>query len=308
MELDLLHLDDALLAQPQFLAACRSRGGREHDLRDVGARVRLWSDEVGLDQLRAALDTLPVRGLPVTWMGSGDFHHVTALLLERIAATTGPLSVVHFDNHPDWVRHEPGLHCGSWVRSVLDRGIARTVVTIGASSRDLVWPDMKGAGLSHVASGRHVLFPLRPLRVSPVSRRHRTGVNRIAAISGQVGCIRSAPGPDALRVLDTIPEGPVYVTIDKDVLCAVSQATNWDQGAMTPEDLFGWLRLILAHHPLAGLDVTGDYSRSRHRGPWRARLLKRAEALVDQPLRVARGTDGEAINLALLDVLEDAGC
>lgn len=316
MRLNLLHLDDALARQPEFLSACARLGATECDLRDAGARIRLWADDGDLDALREALRTslggLDGDGTIVTWMGSGDFHHVTALLLGLIAGQRGPLTVVQFDNHPDWACQPNGIHCGSWVRRVLDDGIVERVVTIGANSCDLRWPDLKRAGLDHLAEGRQVLFPLRPLRLSPMSRRQRSSSPRIARISSASGCIGARFDADtAERVLAAIGAGSVYVTIDKDVLAGGGAATNWDQGTLELDDLTRWLNLLAANRRFAGVDVTGDYSRPVYAGPWRTRLRKRAEAILDQPWS-APGTHGpranERTNLHLLGLLGDALC
>src|SRR5207249_572705 len=48
----------------------------------------------------------------VTLVGSGDFHHVSLALLRRLP---GPFNLLVLDNHPDWMRRVPFLHCGTWV-------------------------------------------------------------------------------------------------------------------------------------------------------------------------------------------------
>ena len=40
--------------------------------------------------------------------GSGDFHHLTALWLRRIRE---PLTLISFDNHPDWDVRPPRWCC-----------------------------------------------------------------------------------------------------------------------------------------------------------------------------------------------------
>src|SRR5205085_8703257 len=48
----------------------------------------------------------------VTLYGSGDFHHVSLALLQL---QTGPFNLLVLDNHPDWMRGVPFLHCGTWL-------------------------------------------------------------------------------------------------------------------------------------------------------------------------------------------------
>ena len=42
MQLHLLHLDDALADQPEFLARCGAEHARALDVRAEGAAIRLW--------------------------------------------------------------------------------------------------------------------------------------------------------------------------------------------------------------------------------------------------------------------------
>src|SRR5262249_9849025 len=48
----------------------------------------------------------------VTLYGSGDFHHVSLALLRRLRQ---PVNLLVLDNHPDWMRGVPFLHCGTWL-------------------------------------------------------------------------------------------------------------------------------------------------------------------------------------------------
>src|SRR5262249_5660636 len=46
----------------------------------------------------------------LTLCGSGDFHHVSLALLRRIQQ---PFNLLVVDNHPDWMRGLPFMHCGT---------------------------------------------------------------------------------------------------------------------------------------------------------------------------------------------------
>src|SRR5207253_9812558 len=48
----------------------------------------------------------------LAFLGSGDFHHLPLALLRRI---NQPINLLVFDNHPDWMRGVPFLHCGTWL-------------------------------------------------------------------------------------------------------------------------------------------------------------------------------------------------
>src|SRR5689334_2009317 len=91
-------------------------------------------------QLRALDARLPVN-LPVAdqviFLGSGDFHHVSALLIARAARRWKPLEVVVLDNHPDNMRYPFGIHCGSWVRLVASMPEVAHVHVLGITSGDV---------------------------------------------------------------------------------------------------------------------------------------------------------------------------
>src|SRR5262245_44145787 len=45
----------------------------------------------------------------LTLYGSGDFHHVSLAFIRRLGS---PVNLLVIDNHPDWMRGIPFLHCG----------------------------------------------------------------------------------------------------------------------------------------------------------------------------------------------------
>lgn len=53
-------------------------------------------------------------------------------------------------------------------------------------------------------------------------------------------------------------EGPVYLSIDKDVLDAQSAATNWDQGTLSLPELEQLLSVVLHHEQVIGIDICGE--------------------------------------------------
>ena len=57
---------------------------------------------------------------------------------------------------------------------------------------------------------------------------------------------------------DATDELPVYLSIDKDVLSPEFAATDWDQGAMTMDELTETVEKIAAEHRLLGIDICGE--------------------------------------------------
>jgi hypothetical protein len=82
---------------------------------------------------------------------------------------------------------------------------------------------------------------------------------------------------DALRIELACTAGPVYLSIDKDVLAREVVQTNWDQGVMRLEELESAIAMLKGR--VIGSDVVGDVSSYRYRSRFK-RLLS---ALDDQP-------------------------
>jgi hypothetical protein len=295
----LLNLDDALERQGALAAAVAERDGKVLCARDLGPSLRLWSLRRPLEALRARLaEALPEAGEPeLVFAGSGDFHHVTPTLLARAVARAGePVTVVHFDNHPDWARFATGLHCGSWVgRAARLEGVER-VITVGAASPDLGRRKAPEGDLALVAEGRLEVFAWTAPDGGPELR-----------LAGRAWPTISALGEAAfLDLLDaTVATRAVYVTIDKDVLRREDAVTNWDQGQASLDFVEAAVRRIARGRRLVGADVVGDWSRPAYgHGP--CAWLKRGEAFLDQPLRAppaeAAAGVNEAANLRLLEL------
>ncbi|MCX5681208.1 MAG: hypothetical protein NT079_02875, partial [Candidatus Omnitrophica bacterium] len=59
------------------------------NLKDVGPQVRLWSNRKINNIIRSSLN--PELKNAVTFLGSGDFHHISHLLIEQFSE---PLTVI----------------------------------------------------------------------------------------------------------------------------------------------------------------------------------------------------------------------
>src|SRR5215470_5731642 len=113
MEIRILDLDGSLTEQHDLLARHRPTVG---STREWGPAIRLACgfgrfrhfEQHLRDVLGGATDDRPA----VTLYGSGDFHHVSLALLRRLRT---PVNLLVLDNHPDWMRGLPFLHCGTWL-------------------------------------------------------------------------------------------------------------------------------------------------------------------------------------------------
>ena len=53
---------------------------------------------------------------------------------------------------------------------------------------------------------------------------------------------------------------PLFISIDKDALSTDFALTDWDQGAMTLDQLLGYLSTLFKGHKIIGADICGDAS------------------------------------------------
>ena len=161
MRVRLLDIDGSLPAQLGMAAAIREGRAQRIDLRDEERALRLWASAKRLRRVMQRLDRSgppPGHGPTVTFYGSGDYHHLATPL---IGAAAESLTVVHFDNHPDWVRFPPTHNCGGWVNRALALANVERIVTLGVCSADLVRPQWQGGNIATLGSGRLELIPGR---------------------------------------------------------------------------------------------------------------------------------------------------
>ena len=257
--------------------------------RDLAPKLRLWASEAAYAELGRRIAAHPVEGPGVTFIGSGDFHNLTPLLLEGVE---GPLVVVHIDNHPDWVKLAPRRHCGAWVNRALELPNVLKVITVGPTSADLDSPDVKGGAFDHLASGRIEMFPWR--RAPSKLRRPLSDGAGHSVKDGQlhwrdVGDDFAAFLPE---LIERIPaDARVWLTIDKDALRPEDAGTNWDQGEMPLSALIALIEAVAGARTIAGVDICGDWSNPRYDTP-----LKAFEAFFDRPKGTARVVPDLAVN------------
>lgn len=279
-------------------------GAQRLDCRDLGPRLRLWATRSAVAEFAERLEAAgppPGGGPVVTLLGSGDYHHLTAVLLARVHE---PFTLIHFDNHPDWVRLAPRHHCGSWVNRALEIESVVRVVTIGPCSGDLARPELKGGNLAALGSGRLELFPWRRqattvLRRMPPSPCFRQDGRRLAWRN---------VGDDWIGFLgelrQRLPTEAIWLTIDKDVLQPADAGTNWDQGEMPLDALLEGIRRLARGKRVLGADVCGDYMPP----DFGRNILKRIESWQDHAPAPAAAicARNAAANRAIMDALKES--
>ncbi len=213
---------------------------------------------------------------PFVLYGSGDFHHLSALWLRR---HEGTLTVVSFDNHPDWDVRPPKWCCGGWVNRALELPAVQKVSVWGCGNFECWWP------------GR--LFGNRRAEREGKLEVHAWADGRPAKDRNRRGAIFRASWREQFEeFIAGLRGGDVYVTIDLDCLRREDAITNWENGRFTTDDVAWGLERLRAAGRIVGGDICGAYSE-----PHYARLAQRFVAGVDHPKsprvdpQVARATN-----------------
>ena len=197
------------------------------------------------------------------FIGSGDFHHISEILISRINA---PACLIVFDFHPDWDILPPRFACGSWVKQVMENKNISKCVLIGMGSDDLSWTALQTANLGALADNRLEIYPYRhkPSRIyfrrlAPNSSITVKGCFLLNEITWHQ--LEKEDLTDwTLKLIKRLPVRKVYISIDKDCLKKDYALTNWEEGSLRLDQLLIMLRLIRENLDIIGLDVAGDYS------------------------------------------------
>ncbi|MDB5295716.1 MAG: hypothetical protein JWO31_1699, partial [Phycisphaerales bacterium] len=245
------------------------------DARAWGPRLRCFAPAAEAEAFyREVAVGLP----PFVLSGSGDFHHLTALLLRNLGrpgrggdgdggpAIARPVAVVSFDNHPDWDVRPPRWACGGWVNRALELSHVRSVAVWGCGNFELRRPHTLFANRRASRDGRLAVYAWAE-RQPPAVRR------RFDCMSGDDWRGRFD------RFAASLDGGDVYVTVDLDALSAAEAVTNWEPGLFAAADV-AWAvgRLRAAGCRVVGGDVCGAWS-----PPAYARRRQRFAAEWDRP-------------------------
>lgn len=220
--------------------------------RSIGARLPL--NEYRYFMPRDALGALASELSPgpgeVVMLGEGHFHHLTAA---RIHSAPGNLGLVVFDAHPDWSPAPAGyVHCGSWVLEALAMPPVRAVALVGVGeleARGLLQPPVVRGVEPAAREGRLRVYPAR-----------RSTVRELHEAMGWPEALASLEdGAQALEDLVAfIGDGPVYLSIDKDVVRPEELPGSWGDGEVGQLAVLRMVQALARSLPLLGADITGE--------------------------------------------------
>jgi arginase family enzyme len=250
------------------------------DVRRWGPRLRFSSPARFVEKFYREVEA---QLAPFILYGSGDFHHLTALWLRRVEQ---PITLVSFDNHPDWDIRPPKWGCGGWINRALQLPQVQKASVWGCGNFECWWPRRIFGNRRAERKGR--------LELHPWADNHgRRARERRGAI------VRQDWQRRFLAFIKELSGDAVYVTIDLDCLRAEDAVTNWENGCFSLDDL-AWALGELRHAAqiIAG-DLCGAFS-----PPQYARWKQRFAARLDHPkVAPANATDIRRTNEAALKKL-----
>jgi len=260
-----LNLDDAWSANDLSLPTL--------DARAWGPRLRFSAPRREIENFYV---TFAPRLSPFLVYGSGDFHHLTALWLRRLAGLT---TVVSFDNHPDWDLRPPRWSCGAWINRALELRQIKTVSVWGCGNFECWWPWQIFGNRRAERSGRLEVHPWADDR-SEKDRARRGAMVRLDWRQRFLAFVKN------------LGARPIYVTIDLDCLRPEEAVANWENGRFMLADLEWALTELRNGTRIVAGDLCGAFSQPRY-----ARRKQRFAAEFDHPtLALPRPAEIRRIN------------
>ena len=183
-----------------------------------------YCDAEASDRIRQEIQAFTGKGLH--FIDSGNYHYMTRLWLEKLQI---PFRLLVFDNHTDMQPPAFGglLSCGGWIAASLEElPLLQEVILVGPDEEAYtqVEPDLQ----------QKVLFLSRE-KLSTMTAEEKVGF------------------------FNNLSEDlPLYVSVDKDVLCKGDASTTWSQGDMHLSELMSFLELVLERQNILGMDVCGE--------------------------------------------------
>jgi len=254
--------------------------------------IRFGCSLATMQRFRTMLDELLPEQYGTVFTGSGDFHHLTWPLIQRLRPVT-PVQVVVLDNHPDNMRFPFGVHCGSWVRRVAMLPSVSHVHVLGITSKDI--------GAAH--AWENYLTPLIRGKLTYWSIGVDTGWSkRLGLEKAFRGFESPAAMVDAFVESQRTQTAPSYLSIDKDAFSAEVAQTNWDQGLLQVDHALGLIHSL--RHGLVGSDINGEVSHYNYQSWWKRRLSAMDEQPAIDPAMLAQWqAEQHLLNLQLLEAI-----
>lgn len=284
--INILDFDGSITAQQELLAVFNSRI-QISPLQKFQYAARLWTSPKKFSAIcESAINHLS-HGF--TLLGSGDFHHFSLGLIARYRI---PLTVVLFDNHPDWIKPPHQYHCGTWVYSLARLPHVARIIIVGLESGDINGSEFNKGDVESYLNKKIILLPYQAVEISLDSKsvilQSKLSQNLETGIA---------------EIMDYISTQQVYISVDKDCLRLEDAYTNWEQGTLPVSTVTSAIRAIKDKFDIVGADTVGDYSKPAFRSPlkWIGSWLDRKVS--NSPSNQFLLKRNELTNIALIQAL-----
>ncbi|MEE1191426.1 MAG: arginase family protein [Blautia sp.] len=199
--------------------------------RDISGVNGYCSDDAQ-EEIRKRIWDYDYRG--IHFLDSGNYHYLSKFWLEKIEE---PYSLIVFDHHTDMQESAffGMLSCGSWIKEVLEEHpYIQEVCVVGPpkAATEQCEPNLVS---------RVVFLTQEELEAGTLEKWQ--------------------------EFLENGKELPVYLSIDKDVLCLEDARTNWDQGEMKLEEMEKMIKQVFQKRNVLGADICGENPQDTARMP-----------------------------------------
>lgn len=205
--------------------------GKEADWVEVQGLLgcNCYCDEEAFMQLQKEIRKFPPEG--IHFIDSGNYHYMSRIWLEKIQE---PFRLLVFDNHTDMQPPAFGgiLSCGGWIAAALEELPFLNGVY-------LVGPDEEAFRQTDTELRKKVYFLSREALNRQPAEKNRQFFQ------------------------DILPDMPLYISVDKDVLRPGDAQTSWSQGDMKLSELLDYLEITAGAltgkgQRLLGMDICGE--------------------------------------------------
>ena len=190
-----------------------------------------YCDDEAWEILQKRMEAFSFEG--IHFLDSGNYHYMTRLWLEKIGE---PFQLLVLDNHTDMQLPAFGgiLSCGGWIAHALEtQQHLKKVFLVGPPRKD--WEEV-GASFQEKTEffGKERLWETYKEGEKNLMKQY---VKKISL--------------------------PLYISVDRDILCEEEACTGWSQGDTKEEELFDFLEEIFSYLrenriPRLGIDICGE--------------------------------------------------
>ena len=197
-------------------------------------------------EIRRKIEPYGLHG--IHFVDSGNYHYMTRIWMDK---AKNPFSLLVFDNHTDMQPPAFGgiLSCGGWIAAALEElENLKYVILVGPDEAAYEQVDEN-------LKDRVIFLSREKLQVMNDEERNwflRETVSEVCNWRKSEGLQE-----DAEKFL------PLYISVDKDVLCTEDAQTTWSQGDMRLTTLVSGVQTVLecakeSSGKIAGVDICGE--------------------------------------------------